>query len=92
MVLGALGQENTGFPRENVCFRRFGFEKLCFSQGKIIWDQSKPDGTFKKQLDVSKVNKLGWVSKISLNKVISELKKDLSKNGITAKNMKVKKK
>ena len=31
-------------------------------------------------------------TKISINKVISELKKDLSKNGITAKNMKTKKK
>ena len=31
-------------------------------------------------------------TKISMNKVISELKKDLFKNGITAKNMKTKKK
>ena len=35
-------------------------------QGKIIWDQSKPDGTPKKQLDVSKLLKQGWKARISL--------------------------
>ena len=35
---------------------------------KIIteWDDSKPDGTPRKQLDVSRLSKLGWQSKISL--------------------------
>jgi len=28
--------------------------------GKIIYDTSKPDGTPKKELDVSKIHKLGW--------------------------------
>ena len=40
--------------------------KLNF-KGKILWDSSKPDGTLKKQLDVSKINNLGWTSRISLN-------------------------
>ena len=35
-------------------------------QGAIEWDTSKPDGTPKKQLDVSRLAKLGWRSKISL--------------------------
>ena len=39
-------------------------------KGEIIWDQTKPDGTPKKQLDVSKINELGWQSKISLEKGI----------------------
>jgi len=32
--------------------------------GKIVWDESKPDGTFQKLLDVSKLHELGWKEKI----------------------------
>ena len=35
-------------------------------RGQILWDASKPDGTPKKQLDVSKLSKLGWNAQISL--------------------------
>ena len=35
-------------------------------QGEIQWDASKPDGTPKKQLDVSKLAALGWRASISL--------------------------
>jgi len=35
-------------------------------KGQLNWDSSKPDGTFRKLLDVSKINKLGWKEKISL--------------------------
>lgn len=35
--------------------------------GEINWDTSKPDGTPRKLLDVSKINNLGWSSKISLD-------------------------
>lgn len=35
-------------------------------EGKIIYDNSKPDGTPQKLLDVSKINKLGWKAKIKL--------------------------
>lgn len=35
--------------------------------GEIKWDSSKPDGTPRKLLDVSKINNLGWSSKISLD-------------------------
>lgn len=34
--------------------------------GNILWDKSKPDGTPRKLLDISKINKLGWRHKISL--------------------------
>ena len=34
--------------------------------GDIIWDKTKPDGTPKKILDSSKINELGWNSKIDL--------------------------
>ena len=35
-------------------------------KGKIKWDLSRPDGTPKKQLNISRINKLGWEPKISL--------------------------
>ena len=35
-------------------------------KGKTEWDLTKPDGTFKKQLDVSKLISLGWKPKIKL--------------------------
>ena len=35
-------------------------------QGEIIWDAEKPDGTPRKLLDVSKLNKLGWKTEIEL--------------------------
>jgi GDP-L-fucose synthase len=34
--------------------------------GEIVTDTSKPDGTMRKILDVSKINELGWKSKIRL--------------------------
>ena len=41
--------------------------------GKILTDTSKPDGTMKKLLDVSKINNLGWKAKIDLRQGISEI-------------------
>ena len=34
--------------------------------GEIAWDANKPDGTPRKLLDVSKLTKLGWKSRIGL--------------------------
>ena len=36
-------------------------------RGKIIFDTSKPDGTFRKLLEVGKLSKLGWVPRTNLN-------------------------
>ena len=41
-------------------------------KGEIIWDNSKPDGTPKKQLDISKITKLGWLPKIKLDDGIKQ--------------------
>ena len=41
-------------------------------EGEIIWDLSKPDGTLKKQLDVSRMSKLGWKPKINIDEGIIE--------------------
>ena len=35
-------------------------------QGEIVWDTSKPDGTPRKLMDVSKLHGLGWHHKIAL--------------------------
>ena len=42
--------------------------RKCGFNGDIEWDLSKPDGTPKKQLDISKIRKLGWEPKTSFEK------------------------
>jgi len=46
-------------------------KKIVGFKGKIVWDSSKPNGTPKKQLDVSKLFKLGWQPKIKLEEGIA---------------------
>lgn len=41
--------------------------------GKIIWDSTKPDGTPRKLLDVSKLKSLGWKPTISLEEGIKRV-------------------
>ena len=52
-------------------------------KGELIFDSTKPDGTPKKLLDTTKINKLGWVAKIPLKdgiaKTINEVKEKLNK-------------
>ena len=38
----------------------------CEYEGKIKWDESKPDGTKRKKLDTSRMSSLGWDAKINL--------------------------
>jgi GDP-L-fucose synthase len=44
-------------------------------EGDVCWDATKPDGTFQKLLDVSRLNKLGWKESISLNEGIASVYK-----------------
>jgi len=39
-------------------------------KGKIIWDRSKPDGTPRKRLDISRLKRLGWQPKTGLDEGI----------------------
>ena len=41
-------------------------------QGEVVWDQSKPDGTPRKLLDVSKITKLGYLPHEDLKTGISK--------------------
>ena len=45
-------------------------QKVVGYKGVINWDKSMPDGTFRKWLDVSKINDLGWKANTSLLKGI----------------------
>ena len=46
-------------------------------EGELVFDITKPDGTPRKLMDTSKINNLGWISKINLiegiNKTIQEV-------------------
>ena len=42
-------------------------------EGKIIFDKKSPDGTFRKNLDSSKIKKLGWTPKIKLKNGLREV-------------------
>ena len=42
-------------------------QKVVGHKGKIVWDSSKPDGTPRKLMDVSKMHALGWKHEIQLN-------------------------
>ena len=46
--------------------------------GEIIWNTSKPDGTLRKLLDVSRVNSLGWSYKIKLEDGIKSVYNEYS--------------
>ena len=47
-------------------------------KGEIIWDETKPDGMKRKLLDVSKLSKLGWKSKIPLNEGLKSVINQIS--------------
>jgi GDP-L-fucose synthase len=42
-------------------------------QGKITYDTSKPDGTPRKLMDVSKINAMGWKARIGLREGIEKV-------------------
>ena len=49
--------------------------------GKISWDNLKPDGTPKKQLNIERIKKLGWSpKKISLTQGIKMTIKEYKKS------------
>ena len=45
-------------------------QKIIGHQGEIIWDVTKPDGTPRKLMDVSKMHALGWKHQVNLEKGI----------------------
>ena len=57
-------------------------------EGMIEWDTSRPDGTPKKQLEVSRMKRLGWSAQIPLAKGLPDAYRDLLK-GEAAKTLRV---
>ena len=55
-------------------------------QGEICWDASKPDGTPKKQLDVSRLAALGWRARIPLSEglasTVAEFRQQLAQQSV----------
>ena len=47
-------------------------QKIIGHQGEIIWDASKPDGTPRKLMDISKMHELGWKHQINLEEGIQQ--------------------
>jgi GDP-L-fucose synthase len=58
---------NIGTGEEISILELANMIKKCIGyEGDIVWDSSKPDGTPRKLLDVSKINSLGWKYKTNL--------------------------
>jgi GDP-L-fucose synthase len=57
-------------------------KKIVGFTGNLIFDETKPDGTYRKLMDVSKLEKLGWKYTIELEKGIEMVYQDVLKNNI----------
>ncbi|MCZ2225005.1 MAG: GDP-L-fucose synthase [Chitinophagales bacterium] len=55
-------------------------KKIVGYDGKIELNTSKPDGTPRKLLDVSKINSIGWKAKISLEEGIKSVYEEIKNN------------
>jgi len=47
-------------------------QKAVGHEGEIIWDSSKPDGTPRKLMDISKMHALGWSHKVDLKEGVEK--------------------
>ncbi len=56
-------------------------KKVVGFQGKLKFDSSKPDGTPRKLMDVSKIHQAGWRHKISLEEGIAAVYEDVKQKG-----------
>ena len=53
-------------------------QKIVGFKGKLIFNSSKPDGTPRKLMDVTKINGLGWKASISLEEGIRQVYEEIS--------------
>lgn len=58
-------------------------------EGDILWDLDKPDGTPRKVMDVSKINKMGWHHRLTLIEGITQTYKWYLKNQHSIKEVKM---
>jgi GDP-L-fucose synthase len=77
-----LGFLNIG-TGEDVTIKEFA-ESVMHTvgyKGKIVFDRSRPDGTPRKLLDVSKIRKLGWTAKTRLRDGLAQTYADFLATG-----------
>ncbi len=67
---------------EDVSIKELGklIKDIVGYQGEIVYDNSKPDGTPRKLVDVSKITALGWSAKISLRDGIASTYEEYLQN------------
>ena len=51
---------------QTICELAETIKEVSGFSGRLVFDNSRPDGTPQKILDTSKINALGWESKIPL--------------------------
>lgn len=56
-------------------------KKIVGFEGELVFDKSKPDGTMRKLMDVSRINNLGWKAKTSLEEGIKIVYNDFLTGG-----------
>ena len=61
------GKELTIRELSELVVKAVGFE------GKVVFDASKPDGTPRKLIDVSKLHSLGWTHKVEIDEGVQKL-------------------
>lgn len=61
------GKELTIRELSQLVVNSVGFE------GEIVFDSSKPDGTMRKLIDVSKLHSLGWTHKVEIDEGVQKL-------------------
>lgn len=55
-------------------------QEITGYEGELVFDTSKPDGTMRKMLDVTKINSLGWEPAIELEEGIRSTYEDFAKH------------
>ena len=65
-------------------------QKVVGHEGKIVWDSSKPNGTPRKLMDISKMHNLGWKHQIDLKQGIEKTYTGFLENIENFKNMNIK--
>lgn len=59
---------------EDLTIKQLGetIQKITGHQGAVIWDSTKPDGTPRKLMDISKMHALGWKHQVQLEEGIQK--------------------
>jgi hypothetical protein len=73
---------NIGFGKDLTIaeFARTVAEVVGF-RGKIVFDTSKPDGTPRKFVDVSRLSAMGWKAKVDLKRLSCQMTRAKNSNG-----------